>query len=113
MIEEMDPPTLELISQKIRTLRQDNLIGRVLSKSQTGLTLLADTQEARINATNDLFVDYELKVETSIPKDRYADIESRRELRRVLTQMVNTNFILSIKILLKNTLIWQKGSIMM
>ena len=83
MIEEMDPPTLELISQKIRTLRQDNLIGRVLSKSQTGLTLLADTQEARINATNDLFVDYELKVETSIPKDRYADIESRRELRRV------------------------------
>ena len=83
MIEEMDPPTLELISQKIRTLRQDNLIGRVLSKSQTGLTLLADTQEARINATNDLFVDYELKVEAAIPKNRYADIECRRELRRV------------------------------
>ena len=41
MIEEMDPPTLELISQKIRTLRQNNLIGRVLSKSQTGLTLLS------------------------------------------------------------------------
>ena len=83
MIEEMDAPTLELISQKIRTLRRDNLIGRVLSKSQTGLTLLANTQEARINATNDLFVDYELKVETSIPKDRYADIECRRRLRRV------------------------------
>ena len=81
MIEEMDPHTLELISQKIRTLRQDNLIGRVLSKSQTGLTLLADTQEARVNATNDLFVDYELKIETAIPKDRFADIECRRKLR--------------------------------
>ncbi|MCE2395209.1 hypothetical protein J4G02_11540 [Candidatus Poribacteria bacterium] len=81
MIEEMDPPTLELISQKIRTLRQDNLIGRVLSKSQTGLTLLADTQEARINATNDLFVDYELQIETALPKDRFADIECRRKLR--------------------------------
>ena len=83
MIEEMDPPTLELISKKIRTLRQNNLIGRVLSKSQTGLTLLADTQEARVNATNDLFVDYELKVETAIPKDRFADIECRRKLRGV------------------------------
>ena len=83
MIEEVDAPTLELISQEIRTLRRDNLIGRVLSKSQTGLSLLADTQETRVNATNDLFVDYELKVETSIPKDRYADIECRRELRRV------------------------------
>ena len=81
MIEEMDPPTLELISKKIRTLRQNNLIGRVLSKSQTGLTLLADTQEARVNATNDLFVDYELKVEAAIPKDRFADIECRRKLR--------------------------------
>ena len=85
MIEEMDPPTLELISQKIRTLRQDNLIGRVLSKSQTGLTLLADTQEARVNATNDLFVDYELKIETAIPKDRFADIECRRKLRSVFS----------------------------
>ena len=83
MIEEMDPPMLELISQKIRTLRQDNLIGRVLSKSQTGLTLLANTQEARINATNDLFVDYELKVEAAIPQDRFADIECRRKLRGV------------------------------
>ena len=83
MIEDMDAPTLELISQKIRTLRRDNLIGRVLSKSQTGLSLLASTQEARVNVTNDLFVDYELKVERSIPKDRYADIECRRKLRRV------------------------------
>ena len=83
MIEDMDAPTLKLISQKIRSLRRDNLIGRVLSKSQTGLSLLASTQEARVNATNELFVDYELKVETSIPKDRYANIECRRELRRV------------------------------
>ena len=83
MIEEMEAPTLELISQKIRRLRRDNLIGRVLSKSQTGLTLLANTQEARINATNDLFVDYELKLETSTPQDRFADIECRRKLRRV------------------------------
>ena len=83
MIEEIETPTLELISQKIRTLRRDNLIGRVLSKSQTGLTLLANTQEMRINATNDLFVDYELKVEAALPKDRFADIECRRKLRRV------------------------------
>ena len=83
MIEDMDAPTLELISQEIRRLRRDNLIGRVLSKSQTGLSLLANTQETRVNATNDLFVDYSLKVETSIPNDRYADIECRRSLRRV------------------------------
>lgn len=83
MVEEMDPPTLELISARIRTLRRDNLIGRVLSKSQTGLTLLANAQETRVNATNDLFVDYELKVEASIPKDRFADIESRRKLRGI------------------------------
>ena len=83
MIEDMEAPTLELISQKIRTLRQDKLIGRVLSKSQTGLSLLANTQEARVNATNDLFVDYELKVEVPIPNDRYADIECRRRLRSV------------------------------
>ena len=83
MVEELDAPTLELISQRIRTLRQDNLIGRVLSKSQTGLTLLANAQETRVNATNDLFVDYELKVEASIPKDRFADIEYRRKLRGV------------------------------
>ena len=83
MIEDMESSTLELISQKIRTLRRDNLIGRVLSKSQTGLSLLADTQETRINATNDLFVDYELKVEASIPNDRYADVECRRRLRSV------------------------------
>ena len=83
MIEEMDTPTLGLISQKIRTLRQNNLIGRVLSKSQTGLTLLANAQEGRVNATNDLFVDYELKIETSLSKDRYSDIECRRKLRGV------------------------------
>ena len=83
MIEDMEAPTLELISQKIRTLRQDKLIGRVLSKSQTGLSLLANTQEARVNATNDLFVDYELKVEVPIPNDRYADIECRRRLRSI------------------------------
>ncbi len=83
MVDEMDAPTLKLISQEIRKLRRDNLIGRVLSKSQTGLTLLANTRETRVNVTNDLFVDYEIKVETSIPKDRFADIECRRELRRV------------------------------
>ena len=83
MVEAMDAPTLKLISQKIRTLRRDNLIGRVLSKSQTGLTLIANTQEAKINVTNDLFVNYELKVETPIPKDKFADIECRRKLRSV------------------------------
>ena len=54
-----------------------------MSKSQTGLSLLASTQEARVNATNDLFVDYELKVEVAIPNNRYADIECRRRLRTV------------------------------
>lgn len=83
MIEGMAAPVLDLISQEIRTLRQDNLIGRVLSKSQTALTLLADTREAQINATPDLFVDYELKVEASLSRDRFADIEYRKKLRGV------------------------------
>ncbi len=85
MVEDMAPQTLALISQEIRALRRGSLIGRVLSKSQTGLTLLADTRESRLNLTNDLFVGYDLKVAVPLPNDRFADIEYRRKLRWVLS----------------------------
>ena len=83
MPEQMDESQLALISQEIRFLRRQNLIGRVLSKSQTGLTLLANSRELELNLTKDLFVGYDLKLELPIRKNRVFDIEARKELRRV------------------------------
>ena len=39
MIDQMGRPTLDLISREIRFLRNQYLIGRILSKSKTGLSL--------------------------------------------------------------------------
>lgn len=81
IVEQMTPQTLELISQEIRALRRENLIGRIISKSLTGLTLLAESRESRLNLTQDLFVGYNLKVEVPIPNNRFPDIEHRKKLR--------------------------------
>lgn len=83
MPEDMDKQTLKLISGEIRSLRRHYLIGRILSKSQTALTLLARSQESKLNLTKDLFVDYELKIEVPIGTDRFSDIGARRKLRAI------------------------------
>ncbi|MCZ6678762.1 MAG: hypothetical protein O7E52_16130 [Candidatus Poribacteria bacterium] len=90
MVEQMAPQALELLSKEIRSLRQQNLIGRVLSKSQTGLTLLADYRESELNATKDLLVGYDLKVEVPLPHDRFSNIGDRRKLRGAFNQ--NTQY---------------------
>ena len=87
MLEAMEPQAIALISREIRALRRQNLIGRVLSKSQTGLTLLANSRESRLNLVKDLFVGYDLKVEVPISKNRFSDIEHRRKLHGLF----NTN----------------------
>ena len=83
MIDQIDQPTLNLISQEIRSLRSQYLIGRILSKSKTGLSILADLQESQLNVINELFVDYILKTKIILPGNRFSNIEERRKLRQV------------------------------
>ncbi len=83
MIDQMNRPTLNLISQEIRSLRSQYLIGRILSKSKTGLSVLADVQESQLNVINELFVDYILKIEVVLPENRFSNIEERRRLKQV------------------------------
>ena len=83
MIDQMDRPTLDLISREIRFLRNQYLIGRILSKSKTGLSLLADVQESQLNVINELFVDYVLKTEIILPSNRFSNIEERKRLRQI------------------------------
>jgi hypothetical protein len=85
MVEEMEPEMVERLSLKIRELRRQYLIGRVLSKSQTALTLLAHSRESGLNLVKDSFIGYEFKAEIPIPVDRFAEIESRRRLRRAFS----------------------------
>ena len=83
MIDQMDRPTLDLISREIRFLRNQYLIGRILSKSKTGLSILADVQESQLNVINELFVDYVLKTEIILPSNRFSNIEERKRLRQI------------------------------
>ena len=83
MIDQIDQPTLNLISREIRSLRSQYLIGRILSKSKTGLSILADLQESQLNVINELFVDYILKTKIILPGNRFSNIEERRKLRQV------------------------------
>jgi len=83
MIDQMGRSTLDLISQEIRFLRNQYLIGRILSKSKTGLSILADVQESQLNVINELFVDYVLKTEIILPSNRFSSIEERKRLRQI------------------------------
>lgn len=82
MIDQMDRPTLDLIAREIRSLRNQYLIGRILSKSKTGLSILADVQESQLDVVNELFVDYVLKTEITLPNNRFSNIEERKKLRQ-------------------------------
>ncbi len=81
MVEELDAPTLERLSAEIRGLRRKYLIGRILSKSQTALTGLANLRESQLNLTTDLPIGYQLSLEMQLPGKRFSVIAHRRKLR--------------------------------
>ena len=81
MLEQMDAPTLERLATEIPMLRREYLIGRVLSKSQTALTRLAELRQSQLNLTTDLQTGYTLRLEIPVPQKRFSVIEHRRKLR--------------------------------
>ena len=83
MLEQMDAPTLERLATEIPRLRRQYLIGRVLSKSQTALTRLAELRQSQLNLTTDLHTGYTLQLEIPVAQKRFSVIEHRRQLRSV------------------------------
>ncbi len=83
MLEQLDAPTLERLATEIPGLRREYLIGRVLSKSQTALTRLAELRQSQLNLTTDLHTGYTLQLEVPVTKKRFSVIEHRRKLRRI------------------------------
>ena len=81
MLEQLDAPTLERLATEIPKLRRQYLIGRILSKSQTALTRLAELRESQLNLTTDLHTGYTLRLEVPVPNKRFSVIEHRRKLR--------------------------------
>ena len=84
MLEQLDAPTLERLATEIPKFRRQYLIGRVLSKSQTALTRLAELRQSQLNLTTDLHTGYKLQLEIPVAKKRFSVIEHRRRLRSVL-----------------------------
>lgn len=83
MLEQLDAPTLEQLATEIPGLRRQYLIGRVLSKSQTALTRLAELRQSQLNLTTDLHTGYTLQLEIPVGKKRFSVIEHRRKLRSI------------------------------
>ena len=81
MLEQLDAATLERLATEIPGLRRQYLIGRVLSKSQTALTRLAELRQSQLNLTTDLHTGYTLRLEIPVSKKRFSVIEHRRKLR--------------------------------
>ncbi|MBT3269665.1 hypothetical protein HN371_21145 [Candidatus Poribacteria bacterium] len=85
VLEEMDRATADIVSQEIRALRRQYLIGRVLSKSQTALSLRADDVESSLGLVRELPVGYGLEIEAPVKGNLFGSIDARRRLRRVFT----------------------------
>ncbi|MCE2400753.1 hypothetical protein J4G08_07670 [Candidatus Poribacteria bacterium] len=83
MLEKLDAATLERLATEIPALRSEYLIGRVLSKSQTALTRLAQLRKSQLNLTTDLDTGYTLQLEVPVPEKRFSVIDHRRKLRAV------------------------------
>ena len=83
MLEELDAATLERLATEIPGLRRQYLIGRVLSKSQTALTRLAELRQTQLNLTTDLHTGYTLRLEVPVSEKRFSVIDHRRKLRQV------------------------------
>lgn len=89
MLEGLNAPTLERLAKEIRTLRREYLIGRVLSKSQTALNILAHLRESQLNLTTDLPTGYQLRLEVPLAMKRFSVIAHRRKLREIFNGTQN------------------------
>ncbi len=83
MLEALDARTLDRLAKQFRTLRQQYLIGRVLSKSQTALNILAHLREAQLNHTPDFPSGYKLSLEIRLADKRFSVIQHRQKLRQL------------------------------
>ncbi len=83
MLELLDSDTLERLATEIPALRSEYLIGRVLSKSQTALTRLAQLRKSQLNLTTGLDIGYTLQLEIPLPEKRFSVIDHRKKLRAV------------------------------
>ena len=83
MLEKLDPDTLDRLSTEIPRLRSKYLIGRVLSKSQTALSRLAQLRISQLNLTTDLDIGYTLQLEMPVPDKRFSVIDHRKNLRSI------------------------------
>lgn len=90
MLEKLDATTLERLATEIPNLRSEYLIGRVLSKSQTALTKLAQLRKSQLNLTTDLDIGYTLQLEIPLTDKRFSVIDHRRKLRSIFNG--NDNF---------------------
>ena len=86
MLEALDARTLDRLATEIPGLRREYLIGRVLSKSQTALTRLAELRQSQLNLTTDLQTGYTLRLEIPVPNKRFSVIEHRRKLREIFNR---------------------------
>ena len=86
MLEQLDAPTLDRLATEIPGLRREYLIGRVLSKSQTALTRLAELRQTQLNLTTDLQTGYTIRLEIPVPEKRFPVIEHRRKLRETFNR---------------------------
>ena len=86
MLEALDAPTLDRLATEIPGLRREYLIGRVLSKSQTALTRLAELRQSQLNLTTDLQTGYTLRLEVPVPNNRFSVIAHRRKLRETFNR---------------------------
>ena len=86
MLEALDAPTLDRLATEIPGLRREYLIGRVLSKSQTALTRLAELRQSQLNLITDLQTGYTLRLEIPVPNNRFSVIAHRRKLRETFNR---------------------------
>ena len=86
MLEALDAPTLDQLATEIPGLRREYLIGRVLSKSQTALTRLAELRQSQLNLITDLQTGYTLRLEVPVPNNRFSVIAHRRQLRETFNR---------------------------
>ena len=80
---------MKRLATEIPILRSKYLIGRVLSKSQTALTRLAQLRKSQLNLTTDLDTGYTLHLEIPIPEKRFSVIDHRKKLRAVFNSKGN------------------------
>ena len=81
LIDHLPRPIFKSLSKQIKLLRRKYLISRLISKSQTGLTCLAQAKESALGLVKDLLVGYQLIVEVPISQNRMSSIDSRKQLR--------------------------------